>query len=100
MNFYGLPEFISYGILVGIACALIRQKRDARLRYWLAGWVLVLLHAAIFMLSPAQFPFDVVARGTLILAGEAFILAAYCQAARRAACPVSNGGSSCSDCSI
>ncbi|MEJ0012113.1 MAG: GGDEF domain-containing protein [Bauldia sp.] len=77
MNFYGLPEFISYAILVGIACVLIRQKRDAQLRFWLAGWILILVHAGIFMLLPAEYPFDVVARGTLTVAGQIFILAAY-----------------------
>jgi diguanylate cyclase (GGDEF)-like protein len=78
-NFYGLPEFISYSILLGISLALIRQKREIRLRYWLAGWLLVLLHAGIFMLLPQSFPFDVLARGTLALAGLVFVLAAYYQ---------------------
>jgi diguanylate cyclase (GGDEF)-like protein len=80
-NFYGLPEFVSYSILLGISLVLIRQKREMRLRYWLAGWLLILLHAGIFMLLPQRFPFDVLARGTLALAGQAFILAAYCQGA-------------------
>ncbi len=77
MNFYGLPEFVSYSILVGIACVLIGQKEDARLRYWLAGWMLILFHAGIFMLAPPQFPFDVLARGTLTIAGQTLILEAY-----------------------
>ena len=77
INPYGLPEFISYSVLVAIACVLIRQQQDAQLRYWLAGWILILLHAGIFMLLPAQFPFDVLARGTLTIAGQAFMLAAY-----------------------
>ena len=78
-NFYGLPEFISYGILLGISLVLIRQKQESRLRYWLAGWLLILLHAGIFMLLPQTFPFDVLARGTLALAGQVFVLAAYYQ---------------------
>jgi diguanylate cyclase (GGDEF)-like protein len=78
-NFYGLPEFVSYSILLGISLVLIRQKREVRLRYWLAGWLLVLLHAGIFMLLPQSFPFDVLARGTLALAGQVFVLAAYYQ---------------------
>jgi diguanylate cyclase (GGDEF)-like protein len=82
MNFYGLPEFISYSIIVGIACALIKQKKDTRLQYWLVGWVLILLHAGIFKLLPQRFPFDIVARGTLTVAGQIFILAAYYQAER------------------
>lgn len=78
-NFYGLPEFISYSILLGISLVLIRQKQEIRLRFWLSGWLLVLLHAGIFMLLPPSFPFDVLARGTLALAGQVFILAAYYQ---------------------
>ena len=78
-NFYGLPEFVSYGILLGISLVLIRQKQESRLRYWLAGWLLILLHAGIFMLLPQTFPFDVLARGTLALAGQVFVLAAYYQ---------------------
>jgi diguanylate cyclase (GGDEF)-like protein len=80
-NFYGLPEFVSYSILLGISLVLIRQKREIRLRYWLAGWLLVLLHAGIFMLLPQNYPFDVLGRGTLALAGQVFVLAAYYQGA-------------------
>jgi diguanylate cyclase (GGDEF)-like protein len=78
-NFYGLPEFVSYSILLGISMALIRQKQEIRLRYWLFGWLLILLHAGIFMLLPPIFPFDTIARGTLALAGQTFLLAAYHQ---------------------
>ncbi|MEJ0002875.1 MAG: GGDEF domain-containing protein [Pararobbsia sp.] len=78
-NFYGLPEFVSYSILLAISLALIRQKHEARLRYWLVGWLLILLHAGIFMLLPQTFPFDVLGRGTLALAGQVFVLAAYYQ---------------------
>jgi diguanylate cyclase len=79
MNFYGLPEFIAYSMLLGISFVLMRQKREERLRYWLIGWVLILLHASIFMLFVQKFPFDVLARGTLTLAGQSFILAAFYQ---------------------
>jgi GGDEF domain-containing protein len=80
MNFNALPEFISYSILVGIACALIKQQLDTQLRCWLIGWILILVHVSIFMLLPQRFPLDAVARATLTLAGQAFILAAYYQA--------------------
>jgi diguanylate cyclase (GGDEF)-like protein len=79
MNYYGLPEFIAYSMLLGISYNLIRQKREERLQYWLIGWELILVHSAIFMLFPPAYPFDVVARGTLILAGQSFILAAFYQ---------------------
>jgi hypothetical protein len=58
MNFYALPEFVSYCILVGIACELIRQKPDTRLRYWLTGWVLILFHSSIYMLMPDYLPLE------------------------------------------
>jgi diguanylate cyclase (GGDEF)-like protein len=76
LNLYGLPEFVAYAMLVGMACVLIRERRDARLRYWLVGWVIILVHAGIFMLLPSTFPFDVLARGLLTLAGQTFMLAA------------------------
>jgi diguanylate cyclase (GGDEF)-like protein len=79
MNFYGLPEFIAYSMLLGISYNLIRQKQEERLKYWLIGWDLILVHSAIFMLLPPTYPFDVLARGTLIVAGQSFILAAFYQ---------------------
>ena len=82
MNFYGLPEFIAYSMLLGISYNLIRQKKEERRRYWLIGWTLIFLHAAIFMLFPQAFPFNVIARGTLAMAGQAFILAAFHQRLR------------------
>jgi diguanylate cyclase (GGDEF)-like protein len=82
MNFYGLPGFIAYSMLLGMAYALISQEKQERLRYWLAGWSLIFLHAAIFMLLPQKPPFDILARGTLAVAGQAFILAAFFQDSR------------------
>jgi diguanylate cyclase len=79
MNLYGLPEFGAYSLLVVIACTLIYQRPSYALGYWLAGWVLIVIHAAIFMLMPAQPPYDLFGRGTLALAGQAFILAAFYQ---------------------
>lgn len=79
MNFYGLPEFVAYTILVGIAVGLIRQDHSIHLRYWLVGWIIVLLHAALFMLVIPGYVADVVGRGLLAAAGLAFMLAAYYQ---------------------
>ncbi|TFZ48803.1 GGDEF domain-containing protein [Serratia proteamaculans] len=78
INFYQLPEFVAYGILFCLSLALIRQqKQEPRMKYWLYGWLLILIHASIFMLFPPIFPFTEMARGTLFLAGQMFILAAY-----------------------
>ncbi|MEZ0054462.1 diguanylate cyclase (GGDEF)-like protein [Mycobacterium sp. MAA66] len=82
MNLYGLPEFGAYTLLVAIACVLIYQRPSYSLGYWLAGWVLIVIHAGIFMLMPAQLPYDLVGRGTLALAGQAFLLAAFYQSSR------------------
>jgi len=79
LNFYGLPEFISYSILVGIAVVLIRQVQAAHLKYWLAGWIIILLHAGIYMLLIPGFVENVLGRGLLALAGLAFMMAAYYQ---------------------
>jgi diguanylate cyclase (GGDEF)-like protein len=79
MNLYNLPEFGAYSLLVAIACALIYQRPSYSLGYWLTGWVLIVIHAGIFMLMPAQPPYDLIGRGTLALAGQAFILAAFYQ---------------------
>ncbi|HEY1722216.1 MAG TPA: ATP-binding protein [Magnetospirillaceae bacterium] len=79
MNFYGLPEFMSYGILVGIAVVLIRQQLGGHLKYWLTGWVVILAHAGIFMLVIPGFIQDVAGRGLLALAGLAFMGAAHYQ---------------------
>jgi diguanylate cyclase (GGDEF)-like protein len=81
MNLYGLPEFVAYSMLLGISYVLIKRGKEERLRYWLVGWALIFLHSAIFMLFFQVFPFDVLARGTLMLAGQAFILAAFYQRA-------------------
>ncbi len=79
MNFFGLPEFVSYAIIVGIAVELMRQDKGAHLKYWLAGWIIILLHAGVFMLLIPGLVEDVLGRGLLALAGLAFLLAAYYQ---------------------
>jgi diguanylate cyclase (GGDEF)-like protein len=79
LDFYGLPEFISYSILVGIAVVLIRQDQSVHLKYWLAGWIIILVHAGIYMLLLPGFFVDVMGRGLLALAGLAFMMAAYYQ---------------------
>jgi diguanylate cyclase (GGDEF)-like protein len=82
MNLYDLPEFGAYALLVAIACVLIYQRPSYALGYWLTGWVLIVVHAGIFMLMPGQPPYDLLGRGTLALAGQAFILAAFYQSPR------------------
>ncbi len=44
MNFSVLPDFLAIGALVLAFGALLRRTRNTRLRYWLVGWVLILVH--------------------------------------------------------
>jgi diguanylate cyclase (GGDEF)-like protein len=76
MNYYNLPEFISYAILVGIALVLIREHKEPHLKYWLAGWIIILLHAGVYMLIIPSFVADLIGRGLLASAGLAFMAAA------------------------
>ncbi len=82
MNLYGLPEFVAYSLLVGMACVLLQKDKSAPLRFWLLGWVIVLIHSGIFMLLPFRFPYDVLGRGTLIVGGQSFLLASYYHSGR------------------
>jgi diguanylate cyclase (GGDEF)-like protein len=44
MNFSVLPDFLAIGGLVLAFGALLKRTRNTRLRYWLVGWVLLLVH--------------------------------------------------------
>lgn len=76
MNYYNFPEFIAYAILVGIALVLIREQKEPHLKCWLAGWIIILLHAGIYMLIMPTFLANLIGRGLLASAGMAFVAAA------------------------
>lgn len=44
MNFSVLPDFLAIGALVAVFGSLLRRTRQTRLRYWLVGWILILVH--------------------------------------------------------
>ena len=83
-NLYGLPEFFSYSILLGISFALIGKKQEISLRFWRSGWLIILVHSAFFLLFSGSTVYDVLTAGSLILASQFFILAAYYQGQKTA----------------
>ena len=78
MNFVILPNLIALAALVAIFWAISHKATSERLRLWLAGWSLVLLHFAVEFLSPAKHfwgrPATGISLGSLLLAGIAFLI--------------------------
>lgn len=44
MNLSVLPDFLSIGGLLTVFASLLKRTRQTRLRYWLVGWVMILVH--------------------------------------------------------
>src|SRR5579863_6698395 len=53
-DFNALPALIALIILVAVFAAISRQQTRERVRLWLAGWILVLLRAAVQFAIPPQ----------------------------------------------
>ena len=53
-DFNALPALIALVILVAVFAAISRQHTRERVRLWLAGWMLVLLRAAVQFANPPQ----------------------------------------------
>src|SRR5579863_3019942 len=53
-DFNALPALIALAILVAVFAAISRQHTRERVRLWLAGWILVLLRAAVQFANPPQ----------------------------------------------
>ncbi|RAP57223.1 GGDEF domain-containing protein [Oleiagrimonas sp. MCCC 1A03011] len=51
MNFTVLPDFLAIGGLVAAFWSLLKRTQQTRLRYWLVGWVLILIHIAAQFVS-------------------------------------------------
>ena len=41
-------DILILGLLVVLFASIYRKRASARLRYWVIGWILVLLHFAAF----------------------------------------------------
>lgn len=44
LNLSVFPDFLAIGGLVLVFASLLRRTRQTRLRYWLVGWVMILVH--------------------------------------------------------
>jgi diguanylate cyclase (GGDEF)-like protein len=44
LNLSVVPDFLAIGGLVAVFASLLKRTRQTRLRYWLVGWVMILLH--------------------------------------------------------
>ena len=44
MNLSVIPDFLSIGGLVLVFASLLKRTRQTRLRYWLVGWAMILVH--------------------------------------------------------
>jgi len=54
IDFNALPALVALAILVAVFAAISRQHTRERVRLWLAGWILVLLRAAVQFANPPQ----------------------------------------------
>ncbi len=88
LNFNALPALIALAILVAVFAAISRQHTRERVRLWLAGWILVLLRAAVQFANPPKHPgfrLDLaIGLGALELASTAFVVSVAPQASTRA----------------
>ena len=44
MDFSVVPDFLAIGGLVLVFASLLKRTRQTRLRYWLVGWIMLLVH--------------------------------------------------------
>jgi diguanylate cyclase (GGDEF)-like protein/PAS domain S-box-containing protein len=74
----GLLDLLSLGSLVLLFTSIYRKRPTLRVRYWLIGWCLILVHFAGLLLRPATDPGraaqDFLILGALVLGGIFFIL--------------------------
>ncbi|HZP24827.1 MAG TPA: GGDEF domain-containing protein [Terriglobales bacterium] len=54
LNFNAVPALIALAILVAVFAAISRHHSRERVRLWLAGWILVLLRAAVQFVNPPR----------------------------------------------
>jgi diguanylate cyclase (GGDEF)-like protein len=54
IDFNALPALVALAILVAVFAAISRHHTRERVRLWLAGWILVLLRAAVQFANPPQ----------------------------------------------
>lgn len=74
----GLLDLLSLGSLVLLFTSIYRKRPTLRVRYWLIGWCLILVHFAGLLLRPAtelgQAAQDFLVLSSLVLGGVFFLL--------------------------
>src|SRR5258708_19456216 len=74
----GLLDLLSLGSLVLLFTSIYRKRPTLRVRYWLIGWCLILVHFAGLLLRPAtesgRAAQDFLVLGSLVLGGVFFLL--------------------------
>ncbi len=79
MNLSVLPDLLAIGGLVTVFASLVRRTQQTRLRYWLVGWVMILVHIAaqlVYLNATAWADAgEAVALSMLLLTSVAFIWA-------------------------
>jgi diguanylate cyclase (GGDEF)-like protein/PAS domain S-box-containing protein len=74
----GLLDLLSLGSLVLLFTSIYRKRPTLRVRYWLIGWCLILVHFAGLLLRPAsnlgRAGQDFLVLGSLVLGGIFFLL--------------------------
>lgn len=81
LNLSVLPDLLAIGGLVTVFASLLRRTQQTRLRYWLVGWVMILVHIIaqlVYLNVPmlAQ-PGEAISLSMLLLASVAFIWAGH-----------------------
>ena len=75
-----LLDILICGLLVLVFGSIYRTRASARLRYWIIGWLCILLHFSVLFLNPVRdFWVSIVTSimlGTLAVGGVAFLMAA------------------------
>ncbi len=78
MLLLNLADFFVAGFIFLLFVSIYRKRSSVALRYWVIGWFCVLLHFLALVWHPhtetAQTARSIVALGTLILCGTAFVL--------------------------
>ena len=73
-------DILILGLLVVLFASIYRKRASARLRCWVIGWILVLLHFAALLVSAkseaAQALADCLSLSALLLSGLCFLFSA------------------------
>lgn len=81
VNLAVLPDLLAIGGLVTVFASLLRRTDQTRLRYWLVGWVMILVHIAaqLVYLNVVAWadPGEAVSLSMLLLTSVAFIWAGH-----------------------